>query len=255
MPASFRAFSHSPRIAEKCLAVDPARRNYLIIGDSHAAHYWAGFQEVYPEINFLQATASGCKPTIVGEGSARCRSVMDHAFGTFIPSADLDAVIISAHWSRGDVAGLQKTIEALRAHVPKVIVMGPIVTYDDFVPRLLARAEAQQNPDIVRRARNQSPRAVDSAFQEAFGSSDYVRYVPVIDLLCGASYECETLDAVGLPLQFDRAHLTAGGAAEVARLIRIRGGWFDHEPLTTEPCPAKEGKNSRPNRAPQLPCS
>ncbi len=217
-----RTFARDPHVDDKCLAMVPSKPNYLIIGDSHAAQYWAGFQEVLPEVNFLQATASGCKPTIGSKGADRCRSVIDHALNTFIPNAKLDAIVISAYWTQGDLNDLRTTVKYLEKYVPKVIIMGPIVTYDDFVPRLLARSEAMQDREIVRRARSALPRQIDQAFAQAFPNSGAIQYISVIDLLCGPTYECITLDSKGLPLQFDRAHLTAGGAAEVAKLIRQR---------------------------------
>ena len=55
--------------AEDCLRQDPSRKNYLLIGDSHAAHLWSGLQKVFPGINFLQATASNCAPYRVRRGA------------------------------------------------------------------------------------------------------------------------------------------------------------------------------------------
>src|SRR5262249_17443149 len=43
-----------------CLALRPDRKNVLVMGDSHAAHLWMGLHEARPDINFMQATASGC---------------------------------------------------------------------------------------------------------------------------------------------------------------------------------------------------
>src|SRR5262249_21356921 len=48
--------------AATCLAQDPQKRNILLIGDSHAAQLWYGLASTFKDVNFMQATASGCKP-------------------------------------------------------------------------------------------------------------------------------------------------------------------------------------------------
>jgi len=210
------------RVADKCLAIDKARADFLIIGDSHAAHYWSGFAEVFPEINFLQATANGCKPTYDGDGAPKCRSAMVHVLKDFLPHNHVDAVILSARWSRSNLGELLETIDTLKGRVPNIIVLGPIAGYDEDLPRLLARANRQNNDEIVRQSRDRGPRDVDKAFADALVGKD-VRYISVIDLLCGPTYECRTVSENGLPLQFDKTHLTKEGAADVAKLIRDRG--------------------------------
>jgi peptidoglycan/LPS O-acetylase OafA/YrhL len=52
-----------------CLALRSDQKNFLIVGDSHAAHLWHGLHAVFQKVNFLQATASGCKPVV---GSLAC---------------------------------------------------------------------------------------------------------------------------------------------------------------------------------------
>lgn len=210
------------RVADKCLTIDAAKEDFLIIGDSHAAHYWAGFAEVFPEINFLQATANGCKPTYDGDGAPKCRSAMVHVLKDFLPHNHIDAIILSARWSRANLRELLQTIDTLKGRVPNIIVLGPIAGYDEDLPRLLARANRQNNDEIVRQSRDRAPRSVDKAFADAL-LAKHVRYISVIDLLCGPTYECRTTSESGLPLQFDRTHLTKEGAAEVAKLIRERG--------------------------------
>ena len=49
---------------ETCLTLDPKRPNYLLVGDSHAAHLWFGLSSAMPEVNLMQATASACRPAV-----------------------------------------------------------------------------------------------------------------------------------------------------------------------------------------------
>ncbi len=50
---------------QTCMKLDPARPNYLLIGDSHAAHLWFGLASAMPDVNVMQATASVCRPAVL----------------------------------------------------------------------------------------------------------------------------------------------------------------------------------------------
>ena len=47
---------------ETCMTPDARRPNYLLVGDSHAAHLWSGLSAAMPAVNIMQATASACRP-------------------------------------------------------------------------------------------------------------------------------------------------------------------------------------------------
>ena len=65
-------------IYPSCFAQSSSKPNYLLIGDSHAAHLWYGLSTVFPNINFSQATASECKPLLTSRTSsdAFCRNLL-----------------------------------------------------------------------------------------------------------------------------------------------------------------------------------
>jgi hypothetical protein len=46
-----------------CLKRDESKENYLLIGDSDAAHLWYGLSTVFDRINIMQA-AAGCTPLL-----------------------------------------------------------------------------------------------------------------------------------------------------------------------------------------------
>ena len=47
-----------------CMKIDPAKRNYLLLGDSHSTALWYGLTKLMPNANILQASVSGCNPTL-----------------------------------------------------------------------------------------------------------------------------------------------------------------------------------------------
>jgi peptidoglycan/LPS O-acetylase OafA/YrhL len=216
-------------VDEACLALDSSRRDFLILGDSHAAHYWAGFKDVFPEINFLQATASGCKPTLKSDGVEFCREFMNKSI-QFLRRAKVDAVILSARWDQASLPDLEETLHEIIKLAPATVILGPIAAYSDSLPKLLARAEYTEDDGLVRRARKEESRAIDRNIAAKLEPFETVRYISVIDLLCDGSFECITVDREGLPIQFDSAHLTRGGAAYIAQQIRHRR-LFEVSPL------------------------
>jgi peptidoglycan/LPS O-acetylase OafA/YrhL len=77
--------------AALCLREYTAQRNYLLIGDSHAAALWYGLSSTFAGVNFMQATAAGCKPVLgeqivarifnsVTERQRTCMSLMSYIY-------------------------------------------------------------------------------------------------------------------------------------------------------------------------------
>lgn len=217
-----RAFSDKPAVDGACLQLDAARKNVLLVGDSHAAHYWSGLSTVFADINFLQATASGCAPVIGGVGSPRCRAVIDAAYLHFIPKHKLDAVIIAAKWDARDIPDVLRTVESLRKYVGTIYVFGPIVEYDDLLPRLLTRSEWLGDRSLVARSRHSNIKELDKRFALAVASSG-AKYVSIYGALCNSGDQCMTRDDNGDPIQFDNAHLTKLGSIAVAHILGDRG--------------------------------
>ena len=214
-------YSQKPTVDENCLRLDTGRRNFLLVGDSFAAHHWAGLTAVFPEINFLQATASVCKPILEGGGAPRCRSVIDAAFLQFLPNHKLDGVILAGAWAASDIPRVVKTIEVLRKNVDIVYVFGAMILYDDMLPRLLARSESLQDPSLIGRHRQPNRRSWDQSFAHAVEASG-ARYVSFYKALCDSGDNCLTRDENGDPIQFDGGHLTRMGSVAVAKVLRDR---------------------------------
>ena len=127
--------------AQTCLTLDPKRPNYLLVGDSHAAHLWFGLASALPEINIMQATASLCRPA-ARPGSRydtrACRALMQFVFDDFLVNNRVDKVLLAASWKDEDLPNLSTTLGILKKRLVDVTVLGPIVEYDAALPRLLA---------------------------------------------------------------------------------------------------------------------
>ena len=211
------ALANAPGVAAHCLAPHPGKKNYLLMGDSFAIHYRRGFEDAFPQLHMLVATASGCAPLLKDTGAARCRRVMNDAFYNFLPHHQVDGVIISGLWTPANLPDVLPTIQYLQQFTGNVIVMGPTPIYHDKLPRLLARSILRNDPDIVNRQRDPSRAALDAKFATALAGGP-AKYASVISALCDGQ-GCVTRDENGDPIQHDYGHFTRSGAHLLARTL------------------------------------
>ena len=207
---------------ERCLTPAEDRHNILIIGDSHAANLWIGLQHVYPEYHFLQATAASCKPFMVQTGSsyARCDELTGMVYEDFLPGRRVDAVVIMGNWTIADVEPVARGAQRIRAMGIKVIWVGPLVQYDQELPRLLNLAWKRQDPTILDRHRRSAPRQIDERMALKARETG-IPYYSVINNLCDEKTCKTTTD--GAPITYDSAHMTSEGSRFVAAGFRRAG--------------------------------
>jgi peptidoglycan/LPS O-acetylase OafA/YrhL len=208
------------RSAEACLTPRSDRPNYLVIGDSHAAHLWSGLQASYPSVNFLQATASGCRPVFGQGGEEHCIGMVRFIYEKFLPSHKLDGIIISAQWAPKDLPDLIETIGKIRPYLKKVIVIGPSVQYVQTLPRILAKAITLDQPEKTFAARYRHPEeeTTDRVFAATLQAAG-VDYVSAYKALCDP--DCDVWADKDVPIQFDNDHFTNQGSAYLAKKMDL----------------------------------
>lgn len=207
-----------------CLKAVPGERNILLIGDSHAAQLWFGLSSVFKNMNFMQATASGCKPTLEQPLGAdqRCRQLMDYVLRDFLNHHQVDDVLVAARWDGADLPRLQRTVQSLKERGISVVLFGPMVQYDSALPRLLAISIQQNAPDIPADHRVAYYEQLDSQMRQLAADSMHVRYISFFDLICRQE-RCLEYAGKGIPLQSDYGHLTGEGSVLVAAKLRELG--------------------------------
>lgn len=196
-----------------CLAVKSDKVNVILLGDSHAAQYWRALAERFPDHNFMQATASGCRPTKALEGARRCTEVVDHVLHDAALRPGIAGVILAGRWKDEEVDSLAETVQDLRKRGLKVTVIGPTVEFNGEMPQLLARAMLQGNPHDVQKLRNVSRESLDRKMRpliEAAGA----RYVSEVELECPAQ-KCICFDSKRGPFHFDYGHLTLAASKQI----------------------------------------
>lgn len=181
----------------------------LVFGDSHAAHLWYGVKHALPNDAVLQASYSGCKPTIPTHGVTECVGFVNGIYARVLGDERPDLLVLSARWTKSDIPALVGTVHKLNEAGVPFVVLGPIVEYDRPLPWLLAQGMMRGDPNFAAEHRKPNPdRLVRAAVEGAGG-----RYLSTYDVLCPEGRCLETAD--GSPVQFDYGHLTMAGAVRL----------------------------------------
>jgi peptidoglycan/LPS O-acetylase OafA/YrhL len=203
-----------------CLAERSDQPNVLLIGDSHAAQLWWGLSNTYREINFMQATASGCLPTLeqAMRSNVACTTLIKNIYSDFLPTHRVDRVLIAGRWVNGDLGRLRSTLMWLKNRNINVVLFGPMIQYDTSFPRLLAKSIQLNEPDFPDQHRVQEFERLDADMREMSASLD-VPYVSFFKILCADQHCVEY--ARQAPLLSDNSHFTAEGSMLFA--ARLQG--------------------------------
>jgi peptidoglycan/LPS O-acetylase OafA/YrhL len=227
--------------AHQCAAIaDPKRPTILIVGDSHAAHLFAGLHEVYgAKVNLLALTSVFCAPLIenVGmdqgvAGTPRCRAINDYVFDA-IRMIKPDIVIVGGYFAQYDheanwrypgfldalVAG------ARRLHddgVRSIIIAGQVPTWSPVLPILVGRDKLERGKPVEFSWVGVKPDSLET--DRALAAKDWgdgVRYVSQAATLCGDA-GCRRLVGGNLPedlLAVDYGHYSVEGSVFAVRTI------------------------------------
>jgi peptidoglycan/LPS O-acetylase OafA/YrhL len=222
-----------------CLRDDPARKQFLLIGDSHAADLYPGLSGVFPELNISQANASFCPPLVTEpalrpEFTSNCMKLSKFIFEDYLLHHPVDTVLLSAFWDESQLPELGRTVAWIQQHGMKVVVFGPVIEFAMPLPRVLIAALRDHTPERVATYEKIEPRQLDKMMAKLARDQWKVPYVSVFDTLCTPQTEqelkaqgpsaskCPVYAAPGVPLLFDTNHFTAQGSQLYARAMRNR---------------------------------
>lgn len=203
---------------ERCLHLSAVKKNYLLMGDSHAAHLWKALSQAYPQYNLMQATASGCRPLLPLQGEKRCTDLIDYITSQWLMPQKLDAIILSARWKSDDAARMAHTIATLQGYAHQIIVLGPTVEYEHPLPLLLAKndiidARSAQLRKFVLHERFLTEETLRISVEQAGA-----RFVKVASHICN-DIDCMAYVSGQIPIAWDYGHFTAQGAAYVVKML------------------------------------
>lgn len=203
-----------------CLAERSDKPNVLLIGDSHAAQLWWGLSNTYQGINFMQATASGCLPTLeqAMRSSSSCTTIMNNIYSDFLSTHHVDQVLIAGRWVNSDLDRLKATLMSVKNRNINVVLFGPMLQYDTSFPRLLAKSIQLNEPSYPDHHRIQEFERLDADMRKMSASLD-VPYISFFNTLCADQHCVEYAERA--PLLSDNSHFTPEGSMLFA--ARLRG--------------------------------
>jgi len=220
-----------------CLAEDRTRKQYLLIGDSHAAHLYPGLRTVFPELNISQATTGGCKAFLTQpkgkEAHAYCKDMWNYIYRDYLVHHHVDAVLISGQWYDADLPELGHTIHWMQQQGINVILFGPGIEFDTTLPRLLFTVSLlDRKAALIDSHSSTKPMQTEEKLAALARNQWKIRYISVYENLCARNLSeesaallrtrsgCPLYAARGVPLLFDAHHLTADGSILFARTVR-----------------------------------
>jgi peptidoglycan/LPS O-acetylase OafA/YrhL len=217
LTSEFAAFSQFDQ--SNCLNISSSGRNILLMGDSHSADLYAALSSLLPEFNVLQASSSGCPPTLDSRGRPGCVDLVSFIFSDWIEhhASGLGAVILSARWEDSDLEPLRRTVSWFQGQSIPVVVLGRTPEYMVALPRIMAWQALLDEPKLPDLFLKGEPFRIDSTMKANPGLSGNL--ISLEDVLCNAGQACQT-DIAGEPLYFDRDHFTLKGANFVINHIR-----------------------------------
>lgn len=208
--------------AGKCLALDPRRPNWLLVGDSHAAMLYDAMVRAYPGVHIMPAVSYGCEIRIdAPDDGMACNGLWHMIFATYLKTAPIDGVILTSRWGFVDEPALQNLAKRLLARHIKVLLMGPTPDYTASVPRILAEAERRHDPGIPRRMLQPRVWDMEAALKRVSQASG-IPYASPLGAMCNAQAECVIVNGQGLPLYTDGSHYSLEGATLVVSRLRAK---------------------------------
>lgn len=202
-----------------CLRTDPGKPDYLLIGDSFAAHLWPGLEANLSDVNLRQLTFGGCPPLLTSMSLREpgCRKVTEAVFSA-VSRTHYDVILMSARWHPDDMAALERTIRYLKPLADRIVLFGPIVEYRANLPEIL---KDNDRPHRVV-AKYQIVPDVEDLRMENLAREYDLDYVSMIDLMCPGE-TCMIFDANRDPIQWDNGHLTPRASVQLMDRAKAKG--------------------------------
>ena len=200
----------------------------ILWGDSHGVELaWAISEDLTQRREALIQRTRGSCPPMLGYGNAGCNAFNAQVLDMIAANPNLKTVVFAGFWvdpaygGGGNPQRLDATIRALRRLNRAVILIGAVPQQPFDVPRHLARLAQSDDPTEgvgVSRAKFDERSAWLRALYPGWRALG-VRIWEPSDTLCNARY-CAVIRG-GVPLHFDKHHLSLAGARLIVRSNRM----------------------------------
>jgi peptidoglycan/LPS O-acetylase OafA/YrhL len=218
-PAPFSQFAPG-----SCLQIDSNQKNYLLLGDSHAAALWHALDTQLTGVNVLQATASNCKPFPDQGTESTCGKLMAYVYDQYLTNHRVDAILITSRWKSRDLPEIASLVKLCKSKGIPLVVIGPAEEYDAPLPILLAYSIRANDPELPYRHRITQVEGLDHQMRQQAERTWHVPYLSLIRAVCTDQNCDEYADASKTtPMLFDHDHYTDQGAISVLKVLISKG--------------------------------
>ncbi|TNC81131.1 MAG: hypothetical protein C9356_11080 [Oleiphilus sp.] len=214
---------------KNCFAIDDEKPNVMLIGDSTAAHLIYGLRKQFPEVRFIQVTASSCRPIINWSAKHRCNDLVDFALFKYLPKYQnaISAVIFAGRWYGEDltIKRLAQTVKRVRrdSHNVDLIVLGDQLEYKEGISSLASKhGRLSGLNQFLEKSRTKYEQSSNTLLREEV--SRWAGFEDFHDYLCKETCSIFIDNELTRPLTLDGVHLTREGSDYIAR--RLREGGF-----------------------------
>jgi len=216
---------------DECISWDKDKKNYLLIGDSHAAHYYSAMASLLKKNETLsQVTSSACLPIFPFKwGAKKCIDLHRWALNSLIKEKHFDVIILSiANLNRTTNLEIKQTISHMLKYTNKVVILGPSMKYKQSLLRLLVELPEGHDSSMIYKNTSDYEYTlnIDNTMKN-FLQMDRLEYISTLKVLCKDEEGCRTLTPRGVPMYFDRDHFTEDGARFM--LKQVVNKVFDRE--------------------------
>ena len=207
---------------KECVTHTEGKKNYLLLGDSHAAHFYSALEKIKTDNETItQVISSGCPPVLPYSGRTSCANLIKWAYEELIVDKHFDTIIFSANWGYFKKERTIRSINLLRKHTNNVVVLGPSMQYEQSLPRLLVELPEDKDTRMIYKTAGRLKRQsrIDHEMR-GYVKMNNVKYISTLDTQCNATTGCVTITPEDIPLNFDKDHLTHGGALYILEQIK-----------------------------------
>ena len=210
----------------KCLAIDTAKQNILLMGDSHAAQLSAAFRKVLTKNQKLQEISLSLTfPFPNPRGYHKAVDLWRYFYREYLPQnhQHIDKVFVSVHWLMFSNAGMHYTKEEIEEGIHEMITYFERYGLDY---RFIGQTEEYTLPYHKIALRKKTNKALDeNRYVNAVGFrvNNFLRKIipqeHYIDIYQLPALEHDR-ENVGAPYMFDRHHLSPDGASRLVKYLK-----------------------------------
>lgn len=211
-----------------CLTIDPAKKNYVFLGDSHNAQFSSSLREnIGRSYNIIEVSAGNSIPFINPRGRAESKELFLHYYKFINENYNsIDKVFISVHWLMKNMPGLKYTDLELKDNILqmiryyqskniKVYFIGQSESYDINFDKVILYNH--YNPAKSKEEYISSSSRKMNLYLKSFIPAN--QYIDIFNLSNIRKYDSVN----AMPYMSDNNHFTKFGADQIVNLIKEKG--------------------------------